>query len=595
MKKQWTNQEVAELLRAVAAAYEVRNASKFKVIAYDRAATSVEHLTTEIKDLWDEGKINEIPGVGPSIAQHLDELFAKGQSSHFREVMKGLPPAMFELIKISGIGPKTAFKLCQSLKIWRKKGALERIKKAAEEGKIRRLPGFGEESERKIKEAVTQAKLKKKEKPRMLLPYAAELAKKIIAYLKSSPWVEDAQPLGSLRRQCATIGDIDIAVKTKKPKKVVAFFLKFPQIKQVLNQGEKKASVVLHNETQVDLRTQDAQTWGSMLQYFTGSKHHNIALREWAQKRGFSLSEYGIKKVKTGKVIRTKTEEEFYRYLGLPWIPPELREDQGEIEAAQKNKLPKLVSIKDIKGDLHLHSDFDVEPSHDLGKDDMETMVKKAAQLGYQYLGFTEHNPSISQHTPQQIISILSRKKELVEKINRTCAKKLNIKVLNGLEVDILPDGRLALPEKAFALLDYVIASVHTSFHQPKKKMTQRILTALDFPKVRFLGHPTGRKLEMREGYEVDWEKVFAKVLKNGQFLEVNAFPDRLDLPDFLVKEAIQHGVKLVVNTDAHQVEHMELMPYGVAVARRGWARKKDIVNTLPWKKFAKAFKIYYN
>jgi len=591
-KKNWTNQEIAELLKAVAAAYEVKGESKFKTMAYDRAATSIEHLTAEIKDVWDEGKIDQIPGVGGSIAQHLQELFEKGESLHFKRVMKGLPPAMFELLKLAGIGPKTAFKLCQHLKIWKKKNVFKRVKTAAQKGKIRVIPGFGEESEQNILRAIEKFDLKKKEKARMLLPFAYQLALKIIEYLKKSPDVLGVEPLGSLRRKCATVGDIDLAVKTRKPSQVVDYFLRYPLIKQILGRGSKKASVILKNEVQVDLRTQDPGRWGSMLQYFTGSKHHNIHLRELALKKNLSLSEYGVKDLAKKRLIRTATEKEFYRLLGLPLIPPEIREDQGEIEAALARKLPRLVILEDIKGDLHMHSNFNVEPSHDLGEDSFETMVKKASELGYEYIGFSEHNPSLSQHSPSQILSILSRKRDEIEKINFTSIKNLNIRVLNALEIDIRPNGQLAIPLKALDLLDYAIAAVHTSFQQSRKKMTQRILTGLQHPRVKILAHPTGRKLNLREGYEVDWEKIFAFCRQNDKILEINAFPDRLDLPDFLVREAIKAGVKLIINTDSHQVDHLDLMTYGIAVARRGWATKRNIVNTASWQKFCKILEI---
>jgi len=591
-KRNWTNQEVASLLKAMSAAYEVKNENKFKVIAYDRAATSIEHLATEIKDLWDEKKINQIPGVGANITQHLNELFTKGKSKHFQRAMKDLPPAMFELIKLSGVGPKTALKLCRHLGVWKKTGALKRIKRAAEKEKIRLMPGFGKKSEMDILKAISTINFKKEERRRMLLPYAHKLAQKIISYLNQSPDVREVQPLGSLRRQCATIGDIDLAVKTKKPTRVINHFLGLSLIGQILAKGEKKATVILQSGVQVDLRTQSPETWGSMLQYFTGSKHHNISLREFAQKKKLSLSEYGIKNLKNNKLIKSKTEKDFYKAIGISWIPPEIRECRGEIKAAQKNKLPQLVTIEKIKGDLHLHSNLNVEPSHDLGENTMETMVRKAVNMGYRYIGFTEHNPSISNHSPRKIISILSRKKDEVDKINRTSIKKFNIRILNGLEVDILSDGSLAIPPKGLELLDYAIVSVHSSFNQSQRKMTRRILSALENPKARILGHPTGRKLGAREGYELNWEKIFDFFSKHNKILEINAFPDRLDLPDFLAREAILNGVKMIINTDSHQVSHMELMKYGVAVARRGWAEDKDIINTYPFNKLCEIMNI---
>ena len=320
---------------------------------------------------------------------------------------------------------------------------------------------------------------------------------------------------------------------------------------------------------------QNEKGFGALLQHFTGSKNHNIALREFALKKGLSLSEYGIKK--NGKLLEYKTEEEFYRAVGLLWIPQELREDTGEIEASLKNELPDLVRLEDIKGDQQIHSDFPIEPSHDLGSSPMEDIVKKGESLGYEYVGFSEHNPSIGNHTEQQMISILKKRKEKIEKLQLST----KMRIISLLEVDILSDGNLAISNQAMELLDGVIASVHTVFNQPRDKMTERIIKALENPYVRFLGHPTGRLLNEREGYEADWDKIFKVCKKYDKALEINAYPNRLDLPDTLVRSAIKAGVKLIINTDSHDVSQMDLIKYGVYVARRGWATKDDIINTL--------------
>jgi DNA polymerase (family 10) len=579
-----TNQEIVKLLRAVAAAYEVKGEDKFRVMAYDRAATAIEHLTSETKDIWDEGKLDEIPGVGASIASHLDELFRRGKVPHFEQVMKGLPPAMFELLDIPGIGAKTAWKLCKELKIENPKTAIEELEKAAKAGKIRQIEGFGEQSEKDILEGIAQ---RSKREGRMLLPFAWELSQKVIKYLQQGKVARRIDPLGSLRRMTATVGDIDLAIATTQSKKAIDRFVNFPEASEVLASGANTARIIHRSGRQIDLKTMKPQAYGALLQHFTGSKQHNIHLREIAQKRGLSLSEYGIKKVKSQfSIVKSyATEEEFYKALGMEWIPPELREDTGEIEAAQERRLPKLVELKDIKGDLHLHSSFPVEPSHDEGKDSIEVLLEKAKELGYEYIGLAEHNPSVSQHTSKQIIDILKRKKEKIEQINYSRGKKLFIYVINGLEIDIKPNGEIAIPEEGWKFLDFVIASIHTSFRMPRQQMTERVLRALDYPKVRIFGHPTGRKLGEREGYELDWEKIFAFCKKRDIWLEVNAWPDRLDLPDVLVREAVKNGVKMVVCSDAHAVAHLNLMPYGVAVARRGWAEKKDIVNTLGYDK----------
>jgi len=596
VKRVWTNEEVAKLLRAVAAAYQVKDEriNKFKVIAYDRAATAIEHSTSEVKDLWDDGQLGSIPGIGSSIAQHLDELFRTGRVKHFEEVLSGLPEAMFELIQIKGLGPKTAFKLCQALGIRKRKNAVTRLRQAAKDGEISKIPGFGKESEQKILRALEQFEKTGEKKKRMLLVKADFIAGQLLEYLFQNPEVIRADPLGSLRRRCATVGDIDIAVVTSKPKEVIAWIKKYPRIREIISSGDRLVSFLLTSGYQIDIRIHQPESYGSLLQHFTGSKHHNIHLRELALKKGFSLSEYGIRelKVKSGKLKRFKDEKSFYRYLGLEWIPPELREDTGEIEVAMEKKLPALVKLENIKGDLHIHSDFHVETSHDEGTDSMETIVKKASLFNYQYLAFSEHNPSKNKHSDAEIIAIIKRKNDYIEQKKYSWIKNLNIYVFNSLEIDIRSDGSLAIPKKGLDYLDFAIVSVHSVFDLPREQMTKRILRALEHPKVRILGHPTGRLLNEREGYEVDWDKIFAFCQRNNKFLEINAHPKRLDLPDVLVREAVKNGVKLVINTDSHAVDQLDYMRYGVDVARRGWAEVKNIVNTLPLKQFAQAMGI---
>ena len=590
----FSNQEVSKLLRSVAAAYEVKDEDRFRISAYEKAADSVEHATSEVKDLWDDGKLEQLAGVGASIASHLDELFRTGKVKHFNQVFKDLPPAMFELLELSGIGAKTAYKLCQELKIKDSKKALSELAKAVREGRIKVIEGFGKDSEEAILKAIRELKGRSE---RILLPNASLLAEEILAWLKQSKAVNKANPLGSLRRKVATVGDVDIAVASDRPKEVIKHFTAYPKKKRVLESGEAKASILLQAGQQIDLMVQPVGAYGALLQHFTGSKHHNIALRELALKKEMSLSEHGIKRRMKNKKLRMekcKTEEKFYQILGLDYIPPELRENTGEIEAALRSAqgkpsgLPKLVELRDIKGDLHMHSNFPIEGSHGPGTDSMEVMIQQARVLGHEYIGFSEHNPSISQHSEKQIYNLLKAKKEKIEQINSSRTKKLLKHVYNGLEIDIKPNGKLAIPGKALELLDYAIAAIHSSFRMNKEDMTKRILEGLTNSKVKILAHPTGRLLDKREGYELDWEKIFDFCLKYKKWLEINAFPDRLDLPDSLVREAIKKGVKIIINTDAHTVEQMGLMSFGVSVARRGWAEKDDIVNTMGYNKFNK-------
>jgi len=598
LKKNMNNLEIAELLRSISAAYEIRNKNKnrFKIIAYDRVATAVEHLSSEIKDLWDDGKLEDVPGIGPSIAKHLDEIFRTGKSRHFEKIIGELPPSMFEFMKIPGIGPKTAIKLSDKLGVRNAKGALEKLKKAIKEGKIEEIEGMGEKTQESIEKSIKEIRGIKK---RMLLPYASKLSSEIIDWLKCSPKIQRVDPLGSLRRQVSSIGDIDISVASGEPEDAIKRFTSYPKSKRVLDKGEKSASILLPGNIRVDLKVQKPNSYGSLLQHFTGSKHHNIALREYAIKRGLSLSEYGIKRRGKGrKIKRFKDEKSFYNYLGMEWIPSELREDAGEIEAAIEGKIPKLIKIDDIKSDLQMHSDFDIETSHDLGESSMEDIVRKANGLKYEYIALTEHNPSRKDHNEKQVIDLLKRKKEKIEQVNSSLVKivknsdpKTHIwikKVFNSLEVDILPSGELAISDRALEVLDFALVSIHSSFRKGKIENTKRILSALDHSKVKIFAHPTARLINKREGIEANWIKIFEFCVKNNKFMEINASPSRLDLPDFLIREALKYGVKFSVGTDAHHIDSMDNMKWGISVAKRGWARKEDIINTLNLTDFEK-------
>ena len=583
-----TNLEIARLLQKVAAALTIKGEIFFKIAAYDKAADIIEHSTTEIKDLWETGELDTIPGLGEGLRKYLDELFKKGKVTHFEKMMSGLPVGMFEILDVPGIGPKTAYKIAKSLKI----KSISDLKKAAVSGKLAKIPGLGGKTAQEIISGIEELY---RRGGRMLLPYAWNLAQEIVNSLKKSPDILEAQPLGSLRRQVTTVGDVDIAASVKNPAKAIDFFTKLPQVARVVNRGEHKATVILKNDRQVDFMVTTDDRFASLLQHFTGSKMHNIHLRKIANKKGLSLSEYGISKFH-GKgdqfasdfLIRCKSEKEFYKILGMDYISPEIREDNGEIEAALVHQLPELVELKDIKGDLHIHSDFNIETSHDLGANSLTELAKKGKDLGYDYLAITDHNPAVSSHTPKQIETLLGKRLKLIEQINSS----RGIKLLNSLEVDIMVDGTLAVSDEILAKLDLVVVSVHSSFSQDKDVITRRVLTALKNPNVNIFAHPTGRLIGSREGYELDWEKIFEACKKYNKALEINSWPERLDLPDILVKEAVRAGVKLVVSTDSHAVLHMDNMKFGLAVARRGWAQKPDILNTLRWVDFAKYFKI---
>jgi DNA polymerase (family 10) len=563
MEKKFTNKEVARLLRNVSAAYQVKKANLFQIRAYDTASDSIEHTTRGVQNLWKEGQLDQIPNVGSHIANYLDEYFISGKVKHFEEVFKDLPEAMFDLLKIPGIGPKTALRLAEAGVV-----SIEDLEHRIKSGWLVKK-GFGEKILDNILLGIKEFRRKS---DRILLSFASEIAKQVVEHLKNSKDVLKVDSLGSLRRKVSTVGDIDISVASNKPKNVIEHFKKTPDVERVVEAGERTATIALSSGIRIDLMVQPPGKYGSLLQHFTGSKLHNVHIRKIAKEKGLSLSEYGIKQTeKEGKqfsqdtMFKIKTEEEFYKKLGMVYIPPELREDTGEIEAALEKKLPKLVELNDIKGDLQTHSDWSD------GQNTLKEMALVAASLGREYIALTDHSYPNTDFT--------KRLKE-IEQFNYSQSK---IRVISGLEVNINANSNLQISDNVLAKHGIVLASVHTSFRQPAEEMTQRILKALENPHVDIFAHPTGRLLLEREGIEADWEKIFKTVARLGKILEINAFPNRLDLPDTLIREAKRFGVRFSISTDAHHTSHLNLMEYGVANARRGWAESKDIINTLPY------------
>lgn len=589
------NKEIAKLLRHIAASYIVKDERKFRfqILAYERAADSIEHSTIELKDLYKENKLDLLAGVGKSIKSHLEKLFRTGKVKHFEEVKKGIPESVFPLLEIPSFGPKKAYRLVKEFSLANPDKVVEDIEKIAREGKIAKLSGFGEKSQADILRAISEYKLGKDKTSRMVLPYAFELTQKILEHLKKSKAVIQVYPLGSLRRMMPTVGDIDIAAATYNPKEVLEHFISYPYRERVVEKGKATASILVSGGKQIDLMVQPPESFGSLLQHFTGSKDHNVSLREYALTKGLSLSEYGIKRKTKDARLSTRqeklkienydSEEKFYHALDLQWIPPEIREDRKEIELAAKNQLPKLIQTKDIKGDLHIHSTLILESSHDIGQSTPEEMIKKACELSYDYIGFSEHNPSVSKHTKNQFYSVLEKRKRIIDQLNLS---NKDIRIINLLEVDILADGSLAIDEKSASFMDALIVGIHSSLTKDKKTMTKRIINGLSHPKAKILAHPTGRILNQRAGYELDFKEIFNFCKKNNKALEINAWPNRLDLPDSMVKQAVEQKVKMIINTDSHEVSQMNLMKYGVAVARRGWATKDDILNTLDYNEF---------
>jgi DNA polymerase (family 10) len=543
MEKKFSNKEVATLLRNVSAAHQVKGrANFFQIRAYDLAADAIEHASSDIRALWETGDLDKIPGVGSNIANYLDELYTTGEVKHFKQVFKGIPDSMFEFLKVPGVGPKTAYKLAKT--------GVKNTQDLAKQIKSKALidKGFGQKSLDNILRGIEELE---RRSDRILLPVAWRIADQVIEHLKKHEDVVAADPLGSLRRKVATVGDIDISVASKKPKEVIEHFTRFPGKERVVEAGEKTATISVGGGIHVDLMVQPPNRYGSLLQHFTGSKAHNIHVRKIAKEKGLSLSEYGIKQVeKEGKqfsedtLFECETEEEFYKKLGMSYIAPEIREDQGEIKAALANKLPKLVTTEDIKGDLHTHSFWSD------GKDSVADMANAAATLGREYIALTDHSyPSLD----------YERRLKEIEQFNYS---KDNIRVISGLEVNINANSTLQITDEVLAKHDIIFASIHTSFRQSREEMTNRIIKAMEDPHVDVLAHPTGRLLLEREGIEANWEKIFKRLAQAKRF-----------------------GVKFTVNTDSHRIEHLKLMEYGVSVARRGWLQKESVINTLPYSK----------
>ncbi len=585
-----TNLQLAQLFRNIAAVYQITGENRFRIIAYERAADSIEHLTSEAKDYYDDGKINEIPGVGSTIAAHLEELFKTGHAKHFEKTLASIPASVFPLLLVPGIGPKRAFKLVTELHLTNQHTVIKDLLAKAALGKIAGMEGFGEKSEEELIRSINAYLKGSIKENRINIRDADEIAEAIRNFLLANKHITQVDVLGSLRRRVATIGDLDMAIVTDDPAGAIEYFCSYRHEK-IIEKGPTGASLLLTNGRQVDLRVQEKASYGAMLQYFTGSKNHNIKLRTHALSKHMSLSEYGIKEGKSKTVKKFASEKSFYEHIGLSFIPPELREDRGEVEAALEHRLPALVESADVKGDLHIHTSYDLEPSHDLGANSLAELLDKAADLGYAYIGISDHNPSVGNHTEKEIVSIMKRRKEYYEQQYTSWAKKNNnsVHMITMLEIDINPDGELAIPMSAFEYIDAAIISIHSSFQMAREDMTNRLIKATAaHPKVRIIGHPTGRLLGKREGIDINWRELFPVLKERDIALEINSHPYRLDLPDTLVYDAVKQHIPLVVNSDAHEQSEMDNLHYGISVARRGWAEKSDIRNTLSYNDFVR-------
>lgn len=560
-----SNIEVAAVLYEVADLLEIKGV-RFKPHAYRRAAQAIETLPEDIADVTREGRLDEVPGVGKGIAGKVREVVETGDLAYLSSLREELPEGVQELTRIEGIGPKKAIALSRELGI----RTVDDLEAAAKAGRIRDLPGFGEKTEQNI---LASIRMSKTARERHLLGYILPIARDIERRLSSLDSVLRVSLAGSIRRKKETIGDVDILAASTRPDEVMEVFATLPGVSRVLARGTTKTSVVLATGVQVDLRVVEDKHFGAALQYFTGSKEHNIALRKLAIARNWRLNEYGLVDLATGRVVAGEDEAGVYRALDLPWIEPELREDRGEIEAARTGTLPGLVEYGSVRGDLHAHTRWS-EGSHSI-----EEMAEAAQALGYEYIAICDHAETLHIArglSPERLADQIRE----IERINREADGEFT--VLAGTECNIGMDGRIDLPDSVLADLDVVVASVHSGFKQSEREMTERVVTAMQNDHVDIIGHPTGRILLTREPYRIDLAAVFDAAAALGVLMEINAFPSRLDLSDVNCRQAREHGIRFSLGSDAHSRENLRYMEFGVATARRGWLAAEDIVNTRP-------------
>jgi DNA polymerase (family X) len=567
-----TNRRIAEVLREIAALLEIKGENVFKVRAYQKAADTITNLTEEVASLRARGELRNLPGIGASISDTIEELFTTGTSKHLDELLHDFPATLLDIMRIPEVGPKTVQLLYKTLNI----ATIEDLEAAAQAGQLREIRGLGAKTEDNILKGIARVR---RFSERFPIAVAYPVVMEIVAALRKKVKVKQLEVAGSLRRMQETIGDLDLLATSADAEQVMQAFVELPLVREVIARGPTKTSLIVDTGIQVDLRVVEPDAFGAALLYFTGSKTHNIKLRELALKRGLTINEYSISEVDGGKVRGGATEAEIYAALDLPWIPPEIREDTGEIEAAQHGKLPQLIEDKDIRGDLHVHSTWSD------GKNSIADMAAAALARGYAYI-------AISDHSPGQIIAnglaperLRARQQEIISAREQFP----DLTILAGTEVDIKTDGSLDYPDEVLAELDFVIASIHSGWKAPREANTARMIKAISHPLVDAIGHPTGRLIGARDPYEIDMEAVLQAAAQAGVAMEVDASPDRLDLKDTHIRRARELGVKLVINTDAHHADNYDLLHFGVATARRGWTEAKDVINTFPRAKFLAA------
>lgn len=559
------NTEAAKILNFIADFLEMEGVN-FKPFAYRKAAEVIEAMRDDIAEIYEKGglkALEEIPGVGVAIARKLEEYIKTGHLKYYEELAAKTPVDLANLLAIEGLGPKKVKMLYEALGV----RTVEDLEKAVVNHQIAGLPGFGEKTEENIRQGIAFVK---KHTGRFLLGFILPRATEILEKLRNVPGVKTVSVAGSLRRMRETIGDVDILAVAEDSGKVMDVFTGMVGIDKIWGKGHTKSSVRTREGFDIDLRVVPAASYGAALQYFTGSKEHNIRLRTQALVRGMKLNEYGLFKGK--KLLRSRTEEDIYRQMNLDWIPPELREDSGELEAAAEKKLPRLVRIQDIRGDLHCHSSWDG------GRDTIEKLAEAAKKRGYEYIGIADHTQFLKIERGLDEAKLLERNKE----IDRLNAREKGFRILKGCEANILGDGSIDIADTVLAQMDFVIAGVHSQLKMEKTEMMRRIIRAMENPHVDIISHPTGRLLEKRDEYHVDMKQLLQAAHRTGTVLEINSSPERLDLNAGNIREAKKAGVAMIINTDSHEVDHMRFMELGVGQARRGWAEKEDIINTGP-------------
>ena len=568
------NLEIARIFNNIADLLEIRGDNPFKIRAYRRAALNLESIAEDLAIISARGDLKEIPGIGKDLSQKIEEYLNTNHIIYYEKLKKEIPENLLDIVAIQGVGPKKAKLFHETLGIT----SIDELQDMAQSHQLQGLPGIKEKTEENILRGIA---FYKQGVERMTLEHAMAISKRVTDQLREVSGVEQIDSAGSLRRRMETIGDIDILVSSSSPNEVMDTFVHLPEVKQILGRGTTKSSILTQEGYHVDIRVVQQDQYGAALAYFTGSKAHNIRIREMAVKKGFKISEYGIFDEKSGDRIAGEKEEDIYRFLGIPFIPPELREDRGEIEAAFKGTLPNLIQKEDIKADLHVHSHYSD------GAHSIREIAEWAMKMGYEYIAITDHSQSLGVAGGVSVDTLIAKTEE-IKKVNRELP---GIRVLCGTEVDIRLDGTLDYPEDVLSKLDLVIASIHSGFKRSREEQTERIIRAMKNPHVHIIGHLTGRLLKEREGYEVNLDEILNVSVETATALEINAYPKRLDLNDIGCKRAKELGAKVVINTDAHVLHQLDYMDLGVAVARRGWLEKKDVLNTLDVESFLKVIR----